>query len=183
MDWDLAVKIVGPLLGTVVGVWVKTWAEKRPRVVAFVQHVGAVRLDSVGDVPAMFVGTHTVVLRNAGGKKAEKLRLGHQQLPAFRITPDIEYSIVPLANGGQEIQIPILIPKKQITITYLYTAPLQWTGVNTHLETDEGAIKVLNVLPTVPPPKWLIAGVWFFALVGIATVLYLLISWMQSTGS
>lgn len=183
MDWDLTIKIIGPLLGTAVGVWIKTWAEKRPRVVAFVQHVGAVRLEGVGDVPAMFVGTHTVVLRNSGGKKAENLRLGHQQLPAFRIAPDIEYKVVPLAGGGLEIQIPLLIPKKQISITYLYTAPLQWTGVNTHLETDEGPIRVLNVLPTVPPPKWLIASVWSLALVGIATVLYLLISWAQSTGA
>lgn len=131
----------------------------------------------------MFVGTHTVVVRNSEGKKAERLRLGHQELPAFRIVPDIEYNIILLAGGGQEIQISILIPKKQISITYLYTAPLQRARVNTHLETDDGPIKVLNVLPTVPPPKWLIASVWSFAPIGIATVFYLLISWMRSAGA
>jgi hypothetical protein len=85
-------------------------------------------------------------------------------------------------QGGQkEIVIPKLIPKKQITITYLYVPPLTWDKVNTHLESDSGPIKVLNVLPTVQLPKWLLLLLWTligYGTIGVLYTLYEVYKWL-----
>lgn len=173
IDWEVAVKAVLPVLGGLVTLLVKRWAESRPRVVAYLQHTSSVALAGQQGQPPLNIGTHSVVLRNAGRRPAKNVRLGHNTLPAFRIFPDVEYTVATLPAGSSEIRIPVLVPKKQLTITYLYFAPLTWDQVNTHLETDDGPIKVLNVIPQVRPPRWLQTLLWLLVAVGLSTLIYL----------
>lgn len=172
VDWDLAVKIAGPVLGALVGAGVKHLLDGRPRVVAFLGHVSGIRLQREGGPLA--VGSHSVVIRNAGRKPASNIRIGHNNLPDFQVFPDIEYNVETLPNGSRQIRIPQLIPKKQVTITYLYFPPLTWEQVNTHLETDDGPIKVLNVLPTVQPSRPVSTMLWALIGIGAVTLLYLI---------
>jgi hypothetical protein len=172
IDWDLAIKVAGPLLGAVAGAVAKHLSEAKPDVVAFLQHASGIHLPNAQ--PPGAIGTHTVVLANNGRKPATNVRLGHNTLPAFAIYPGIQYTVSTLPGGQQEIQIPSLVPKKQLTITYMYPAPLQWQQVNTHLEHDEGPVRVLNVLPTVQRPAWVRRTLWSLAGLGGVTALYLL---------
>jgi hypothetical protein len=82
-------------------------------------------------------------------------------------------------QGGQkEIVIPKLIPKKKITITYLYVPPLTWDKVNTHLESDSGPIKILNVLPMVQLPKWLLWVLIGYGTIGVLYAFYEVYKWL-----
>lgn len=169
VDWNIFAAIASPIIALFIGVWLNRLIEKRAQVIAYLGHVSGISLR--GEHPVR-VNTHSVVLRNVGRKTANNVRLGHITLPDFSIFPDLEYGINELPGGGKEIVIPKLIPQKQITISYLYIPPLTWDRVNTHLESDEGPIKVVNVLPTIQIPKWLTIIVWILIVYGIIGVLY-----------
>lgn len=173
IDWDIVMKVAGPLLGVAAGAVGKNMFEAKPNVVAFLQHATGIPLQ--GANPPAAVGTHSLVLTNTGRKAAKNVRLGHNSLPNFTIFPDVEYAVVDLPGGQREIRIPTLIPKKQLTIAYAYGSPLQWHQVNTHLEHDDGPVKVLNVLPTVQLPTWVRRTMLFLALVGAITAVYLFV--------
>ncbi len=180
LDWNLLIKLAGPILGAFAGAGAKHLLDSRPRVVAFLGHVSGINL--IRENEPFAVGSHSVVLRNAGGKAANNVRIGHNVLPDFQISPDTQFTVDDLPRGGKEIRIPVLIPKKQLTITYLYFPPLTWEQVNTHLETDDGPIRILNVLPTVQLSKPVITILWALIGVGLVTVLYLvaqLIRWVS----
>jgi hypothetical protein len=172
IDWNVVATISSPIIALFVGAGLNRFIENRPKVVSYLGHVSGILLSKAN--PPVQVNTHSVVLRNAGGKTETNIRLGHNVLPDFQIFPDIEHSVKELPGGQKEIVIPKLIPKKQITITYLYFPPLTWEKVNTHLESDVGSIKVLNVLPTVQPPKWLLIIIWLLIGYGVIAVLYTL---------
>lgn len=181
VDWDLVVKIAGPVIGAAVGAGIKHLLDSRPRVVAFLGHVAGIRLQREGG--PLSVGSHSVVLRNAGNKAAQNVRIGHNVLPDFQVFPDMPYSVETLPSGTKEIQFSQLVPKKQVTITYLYFPPLTWEQVNTYLETDDGPIKVLKVLPTVQPSKIVVSVFWTLTGIGVVSLLYLLFmlwSWLWS---
>ncbi len=181
VDWDLVAKITGPIVGAIVGAVIKHLLDSRARVVAFLGHVAGIQLQREGG--PLSVGSHSVVLRNAGNKAAQNVRIGHKVLPDFQVFPDTPYSVETLPSGSKEIRFAQLVPKKQITITYLYFPPLTWEQVNTHLETDDGPIKVLNVLPTVQPSKSVVSLFWALVGIGIITVIYLLFTlwaWLLS---
>lgn len=171
IDWDVVTKIAGPVIGLVVGILGKHLFEAKPDVVAFLQHATGVHLPNA--TPPAAVGTHSVVLANNGKKAATNVRLGHNVLPEFSIVPGIEYAVAALPNGQREIRIPFLIPGKQITISYVYLAPLEWHNVNTHLEHDGGPVRVLRVLPTVPAPTWLRRTLLTLAGAGLIALCYL----------
>lgn len=86
------------------------------------------------------------------------------------ISPDIQYEIKDLPAGGKEILIPKLVPKKEITISYLYYPPTTWNEINTHLESDNGPLKVVQVLLQIQPPKWVLWIIWILIIVGLISV-------------
>lgn len=182
VDWDLVLKLAGPMIGALVGAGAKHLFDSRPRVVAFLGHASGIRLHrEEGDLQ---VGTHSVVLRNAGNKTAKNIRIGHTVLPDFQVLPDIQYTVETLPGGIKEIRFDHLIPKKQITVTYLYFAPLTWDQVNTHLETEDGPVRILRVLPTIQLSKPVLASFWVLIGVGFVSIVYLLlvfVGWLPST--
>ena len=118
------------------------------------------------------VFTHSVVVRNAGRKAANNVRLGHNVLPDFSVFPAVPYNVAALPGGGSEIVFPSLVPGEQITVTYLYFPPLLWNGVNTYTKSDDGFAQVLNVLPTPQLAPWLQRILWALIILGSITALY-----------
>jgi hypothetical protein len=179
IDWNVVATIASPIIALFLGAGLNRLIENRPKVVSYLGHVSGIYLSKAN--PPVQVNTHSVVLRNAGGKPESNIRLGHNVLPDFQIYPDIEHEIKDLSGGQKEMVIPKLIPKKQITITYLYVPPLTWDQVNTHLESDSGPIKVLNVLPTVQLAKWLLLLLWIligYGTIGVLYTLYEVYKWL-----
>ena len=152
--------------------------ETRSRIVAYLGHVSGINLSRAA--PPIQVNTHSVVIRNVGRRTATNVRIGHNTLPDYQVYPDIEYHENNLPGGGVEIVFPKLVPKRQVTVTYLYFPPLTWGQVNTHLESDEGPIKVLNVLPVVQAPIWIKRILWLLVGCGLIGALYALYETVKS---
>jgi hypothetical protein len=171
LDWTLFSRYAAPILALFAGAALQRFLEKRPKLVIYLAHSSAVTVRPPDGQPTN-VHTHSVVVRNAGRKSANNVRIGHQVLPDFSIFPSIKYEVSPLAGGGSEILFPSLVAGEQVTVTYLYFPPLLWSGVNSYTKSDEGFAKALNVLPTPQAPQWLQRVAWFFLTLGIAVALY-----------
>ena len=182
IDWSLATKITMPILTLFLGVFINRLLENREKLVAYLGHSASHRLQPTEDEQApVIVNTHSVVLKNNGRKSAKNVRLGHNQLPNLNVFPDIEYEIKELPGGGKEIVFPVVTPKKEITISYLYYEPVRWHNINTHIESDAGPAKVVSVL-LQPQPKPIVLKLVFFlmglGLISSFYITYELISWL-----
>jgi hypothetical protein len=153
--------------------------EKRSKLVAYLLNATSVSVNPPNG-SRVLVNLHSVVIRNNGRKPALNVRLGHNMLrevdalPDFSIFPNIQYSIEPLPSGGREIVFPILVPGEQVTIQYLYFAPILWHEINTHIKCNDGNASILTVLPTpqLSTPKLIVVKVFFY--IGVIVSIYLL---------
>jgi len=170
IDWNVIATIASPIIALFIGAALNRAIENRPKVTSYLGHVSSIRLER--EQGPMQVNTHSVVLRNSGRKRETNIKIGHNVLPDFQVYPDIEYEVKNLPGGAKEIVIPTLVPKKQITITYLYFPPMTWEQVNTHFESDSGPLKIINVLPTVQLPKWMIRITWLLISYGVIGIIY-----------
>jgi len=170
IDWAVVATIAAPIIALFVGAALNKAIQERPKVICYLGHVSGITL--ANQQPPLHVNSHSIVLRNAGRQAATNVRLGHAVLPNFQIYPDIDYTVSNLPGGESEIRIPSLVPQKQITITYLYFPPLTWGQVNTHLESDHGPVRVLQVLPTVQHPRWVRNIVAALIIYGAIALLY-----------
>jgi len=149
--------------------------ERRPRLISYLLHPSAVTVHPPNGTPVP-VHLHAIVIRNDGKKPAMNVRVGHAALlPDHTVYPDVQRSIVDLPGGGKEILFPVLVPGEQITIQYLYFAPVQWQQINTHAKSDEGYARILNVLPTPQHSKRVIYTAGGLMFVGLVTILYLVL--------
>lgn len=170
LDPDLIAKIAGPSLSLVIGAALKQYTEARSRVVSFIGHVSAFTLQ---DEQHTVVHTHSVVVRNAGRRAAHNVRLAHGVLPPnVMIYPPVQHSFERNPDGSGEIVLPVLVPKEQITVSYLYFPPLLWNQINSTTKSDEGFAKIINVMPVPRPSKGVIAAVWLLSFVGASFALY-----------
>ena len=170
LDPEIIAKVLGPLLSLLVGGLIKRYTEARSRVVSFIGHASAFTLQ--GENPAV-IHTHSVVVRNTGRKSANNVRLSHAVLPTnITVYPPVQYSIARNPEGAGEIVIPVLVPKEQVTISYLYFPPLLWSQINVNTKSDEGFAKIISVIPVPQPNKAVIAGVWVLVFVGASFLFY-----------
>jgi hypothetical protein len=173
LDPDVIAKIAGPTLSLVIGAVLKKYTEARSRVVSFLGHVSAFTLQ---DEEHTVVHTHSVVVRNAGRRAARNVRLTHGVLPPnVTIYPPVQHSIERNSDGSGEIVLPVLVPKEQVTVSYLYFPPLLWNQINNNTKSDEGFAKIINVMPVPRPSKGVIVAVWLLAFIGASFVLYWLV--------
>ena len=95
-------------------------------------------------------------------------------LPDFNIWPDVVHHVDTLPNGTRDIVIPTLVPGEQITISYLYFAPITVSQVNAGIKCDQGFARQIAVLLQRQYPRWLnfIASVLMIA--GLVAIIYLL---------
>lgn len=181
LDIDALIKVAGPIVGGLATKIVGDLIERRPRLVCFFQHSSAVSLklepkESGSGGATIRVHTHCLVVANQGREPAQNVRLGHIVLPDFEIYPDINYQTVTLPGGSKEIVIPLLSPKEQVSVNYIYLPPLTYREVNTHVKSDAGPARVLNVLPTPQLPRWATYLVWVLMACGVAAIFYTLIA-------
>ena len=170
LDADTVAKIVGPLLSLLLGAVVKHYAEARAKLVSFIGHVSSFTLQ---DDQHTVVHTHSVVVRNAGRKAAQNVRLSHRVLPVnVTVYPPVQYTIERNPEGAGEILIPVLVPKEQVTISYLYFPPLTLNQVNAATKSDKGFAKILNVIPVPQPNKAVLVAVWALVFVGASYLFY-----------
>jgi hypothetical protein len=177
INWDIVLKIVMPLLTLFLGVWFKSIFEAKEKLIAHYGHVSSFKLkNSVREDKERWIYTHSVIVRNTGRKPATNLRLGHNVLPEdIIVQPDIEYSIKKLPGGSKELVFPSIAPKKEITVSYLYSPPLTYQQINSHIESDGGEAKVVNVLLQQIFPKWVNVAVCLLMFTGSVTLVYLLV--------
>jgi hypothetical protein len=169
-DIETIAKLASPIITLLLGAIVRHYTERRAKVISYLGHVSSFTLQNDQRTP---VFTHSVIVRNAGKKAAQNVRLGHNILPRnMTILPKVQYRIEESPEGASEIVVPILVPKEQITISYLYFPPVTWDQVNTYTKFDEGLAKIINVIPMPQPPKWALILVWTLIFVGASLVLY-----------
>lgn len=173
IDWDLVLKIAVPLATLLLGRWLDRILEKRPKLISYLGYVSAFTLHNENRTQ---VYTHSIVVRNGGRVAANNVRLGHNVLPDYQIYPSVPHTVEQPPGGGSEIVIPILVPGEQVTVSYLYVPPLTWDRVNVYTKSDEGFAKILNVIPTPQPPKWVVGVLWSLVFVGVTAILYLLVA-------
>lgn len=170
LDPEIIAKVLGPLLSLVAGVLIKRYSEARSKVVSFIGHASAFTLQ--GENPVV-IHTHSVVVRNTGRKSATNVRLSHAILPInITVYPPVQYLIERNPEGAGDIVIPVLVPKEQVTISYLYFPPLLWSQINSNTKSDEGFAKIISVIPIPQPNKAVIAGVWTLVFVGASFLFY-----------
>lgn len=177
-DAEVLAKLGAPILSVVVAAVVKHYTEGRSRIVSFIGHVSAFTLQ---DEARTVVHTHSVVIRNTGSKTANNVRLAHAILPPnLTVFPAIQYTIERNPEGAAEILIPAMVPKEQVTISYLYFPPLIWSQINSSLKSDEGFGKVITVIPTPQPNKIVIAAVIALMFIGGSFCFYWLIKFLMT---
>jgi len=177
IDIDLAIKIAGPIAGGLITKILSDLIERRPRLVCFYGHSSGINLptnEATGHT--VRVHSHSVVVANQGREAATNVRLGHRTLPNFEIFPDIAYTQTKLPGGTEELLIPTLSPKEQITINYLYFAPVTYNQIHTYIRSDAGLAKVLKVLPTQQLPMWLTIIAWCLIAYGFGALIYTIVA-------
>ena len=172
INWDIVIKIVVPLATLILGRFLDRWLSKRSKLISYLGHVSAFVLRGEAQTQ---VFTHSIVVRNAGREAANNVRIGHYILPDYQLYPSVPHTVEAISTGGSEIVIPKLVPEEQITISYLYFPPLTWDKINAYTKSDEGFAKILNVIPTPQPSKWVIRLFWSLVFIGVTAVLYILI--------
>src|SRR5229473_3420509 len=152
-EWSRIWEIAKPILMLVLGGFVTSFLERRPRLVRYVVHPSAVVIQPPNGQRTQ-VHVHALVVKNNGRKPANNVRLGHNTLPDFSVHPNIQYRVEDLPGGGKEIIFPVLVAGADVLVQYLYFPPLIWKGVNTHLFSDEGRAKAINVWQVRQFSKW-----------------------------
>lgn len=171
IDWSLVGSIAQPVLAFALGVVADRFFARRARLLSFFGHVSTHRTTDQRGVP-FTVYTHTVVVGNAGRATANNVRLSHNTLPDFSIYPPVPYRVEVLPSGEKEIVIEKMVPKQQVTISYLYFPPLVAAQINAGIRSDEGFAKQLDVLLQPRPSKALLRVLQILTLVGLVTVTY-----------
>jgi len=174
-DIEIIAKIASPIITLLLGAVIKHYTERRSKLVSFLGHISSFKLRDEKQTP---VYTHSIVVRNAGRKSATNVRIGHNFLPPnIQVSPSVKYTIEENPEGGAEIIFPIMVPKEQITISYLYFPPVTWNQVNAYTKSDDGFANILNVIPMPQPSKFVIAGVWILMFIGASFLFYWLVKW------
>ena len=170
IDWSLVATIAAPIIALGVGAWLDSILEKRAKLLTYVGHVSSFTLR--GQAGSTTFNTHSVVVRNAGRRPATNVRLGHNYMPDFQLSPSVQCTSQALPSGGHEIVIPTLVPDEQVTISYVYFPPVVWSHINSYVKSDEGLATEIKVLPTRQYPKWAQRALALLVLVGLTALIY-----------
>ncbi len=180
LDPDVIAKILAPVFSLFVGAVIKYYSEARSKVIFFIGHVAAFKL---ADEAKTSVFTHSVVITNVGRKSAQNVRVSHNLFPQnIAISPSIRYLYEHNENETTDILIPNLVPKEQVTISYLYFPPTVWNQVISTIKSDDGFAQSIQIIPKPQSNKSLeilrivltIVGISYLAYWVIRLIIYLL---------
>ena len=174
MDIDLIAKVAAPLVSLIVAAVIKALLEGRSRLVAYVGHVAAFRMEDA-EGAQLQAHSHNVVLQNSGKKSATNVRVPHGVARAavnIHMHPPVHYTIEENPAGNFQILIPNLAPKEQITISYLYQAPTVWSHVSWQPKSDDGLAELVEAIPAPRPNRFIRYTVLALAFVGLSYLFY-----------
>ena len=161
------------LTGTAVGAIIVKRVQGKARLVSHWGSVSAFTIRNANQ-PPVTIHTHEIVIRNAGSKPANDVRVTHNFLPEhFNINPALPYSVQELPGTQRDIVIPKLVPKQQIVISYLYYPPVTYAQINAGVRCDEGFATPVEMAISEKPARWAIAVGWLGFALGCLTALYL----------
>lgn len=183
IDFDAVIKLLSPLLVALIGGMVKRYTEAKPKLITYLVHSVAHPLPGAVPDPADAQGhgvrsvhTHTIVVMNTGKKTAHNVRIDHAIFPgSYVVNPPVNHTVTHGQGDSAEILIPTLVPKEQISVSYLYFPPLTWNQIVGWVKCDEGMAKAIQVIPSTPPPKPLQWFLWTMVFVGASTIVYWLL--------
>ena len=174
IEWNIVLDIIKPIFLLLIGALIARYFERKPKLLTHYGHIATfrVRHDTEFDV-----FTHSIVVRNAGNTTARNITIGHNHLPEnYQIYPSVNHEIRRVPDTGNEIYIPALVPKEQITISYLYYPPTTYKDINTYVKSESGYARHIKVILQPQPPKLLVGIIW--TLIGIGSVAIIYISYM-----
>lgn len=171
VDWSLVSSIAVPVACLFLGAWVTRRFEKRPEIVSYYGHASSFSIPSENG-NGLIVNTHAVVLRNVGKRSAANVRMTHATLPSVTVFPNTPYRTETLPGGGVDLVFPTVVPGAQITVSYLYFAPLLVSGVNIGIKHDDGFAKAIPVILQRQFPAWILRLATWSAAIGAITVGY-----------
>jgi hypothetical protein len=96
------------------------------------------------------------------------------------VFPEVRYTTDVLPGGSTDLVFSTLVPKQQVTISYLYFGPLTVDQIHAGVRSDEGYARPLDVLPTPRPAWWVATILWSLVALGALTALYLLVKLIES---
>lgn len=177
INWDIFFKIVLPIFTLVLGKYLDMFFKPKSKLVTYYGHVSAFKLRANNNQD---VYTHSIVIINSGNQSATNVRVGHHNLPVdFVVHPNKPYQQISTHTGGDEILFDKLVPKDQITISYLYFPPLTYSQINSYIQSDEGFAKQINVIPSPQPHKLILRLAQFLMLFGAISLLYFFLSFFN----
>lgn len=164
-DWNVIATLVAPVFALLVGYWLRDILKKKPKLLYRMTASEPVTLIEDPDNPlTMQMCSLSVV--NAGKAPTSEVRIGHKTLPAHSVSPVTAYKIETLADKGKEIIFPRLLGNEEITITYLYSPPLKWQEINTHVKSNDAFGEAVREFPPPPQPfmkQWVLPIITFAA--------------------
>lgn len=176
MDGVTFLQIAVALFLVIVGAYLNHWLVRKPRLIAYQGHVS----DFAFPMPenkTVDIYTHSIVVKNVGGKVANNVRLGHHanfKAENFQIRPQVDFSINETKNDVREIILPCLLPREEVTVSYLYLDAFTIEQIYVYIKSDEVLARSVTVLPTQQYPAWYMNVLRILLLVGLCTVLYAL---------
>jgi NTP pyrophosphatase (non-canonical NTP hydrolase) len=158
VNWEIAATTAAPVVALFVGSALDRKLERRPRLISFLSHATAVRVNPP-EGPPFNINSHSVVARNAGHLSATNVRLGRNHLPTdFSVWPAAEHGVRGREDDTAEIVFPTLVPNEQIVVTYLYVSTISFNQINSYTKCNQGYAHVVTAL-TAPMQKPWIKGV------------------------
>jgi uncharacterized repeat protein (TIGR01451 family) len=174
--------IFGPIIALVMGFALDRMFRERPRLIAYISAIFTIKLPNpppgVSLPGGTVVNTHTLIVSNNGRKPAHNVLISHMvpQPTNFQVFPlTVQYDQIELRSGGTAIKIPVLVQHEQVTVNYLYYAPMTVSNVMTDIKCDEGSASFVKVLLRQQTPVWLNWTTGLCALVGLSTIVYWII--------
>lgn len=160
----------------VIGIFLNRFFESRPKVIAYFSHVGSGQVRINSESPVVSINTHSVVIYNSGRKPALNVRVGHYPFVKnvqnmIAVFPSQQFRTEPVTNAGEEIIFDRVLPKKSITITYIYTG-LTANQITAYVKSDEAEAKYLPVTVTRQYPTWILNILKILVFIGFVTIVY-----------
>ncbi|MFG3449584.1 hypothetical protein ACGFZ3_13465 [Stenotrophomonas sp. NPDC047960] len=169
-------KLVAPIVSALLIAGFKWYTEGRPRVISYlVQSWGVLIADGPDGTKGGMVHSHSIVVANIGRKPATGVRVTHSikdHLPAHAVHPPTQYTIERNPEGYPQIVFPVLVPKQEVTISYLYFPPLFAGQILGNVLSNEGMARILQMVPTPKPNRFVSWATWILATIGGSVVVY-----------
>lgn len=153
------------LVSLVVGIVLK-YFEAKARVVYWIPAPAVFDLKN----EKVVLQANALSVQNLGRETAEDVEIVHKTRPDhFQLTPAIPFTEDTTVNGEHVIRIRALGPKEYFTIQLLSyrTAPYLL-----YIRSKAGAASPIQIRFQRYVPKWVIALIWFFMLVGFGFTIY-----------